>query len=226
MVYSWDFSPVLRGFDLLLAGLGNTLLLTALAFLLGLPIGIMLALLRMSRYRVAAWPVGLLVDFLRCTPALVQLFWIFFALPRLLPMRISPFGAALMALTILSAAFVSEVFRGGIRSIERPQWDGARALGMTGQQALRRVVLPQAIKRMLPVFLERLVELLKMSAIASTISFPDLLFRAQDIAQATYRPLEVFTVTAVLYLLVIAGISEMTRLMEHRLARSGEGTLR
>jgi polar amino acid transport system permease protein len=211
--------------DLLLLGLGNTLMLTALAFLLGLPVGIALALARLSRHRVIAWPVGLMVDFLRCTPALVQLFWLFFALPRLLPVRLSPFGAALMALTVLSAAFVSEVFRGGIVSVERTQWEGARAIGMTSRQAMRRVILPQAVKRMIPVFLERLVELLKMSTIASTISYPDLLFRAQDIAQATYRPLEVFTVTALLYLVVIAATSEATRRVERHLARSGEGTV-
>ena len=225
MGYSWDFTPVLLAFDLLLLGLANTLMLTALAFLLGLPVGIALALARLSRRRLIAWPVGLVVDFLRCTPALVQLFWLFFALPRLLPVRLSPFGAALLALTVLSAAFVSEVFRGGIVSVERTQWEGARAIGMTSRQAMRRVILPQAVKRMIPVFLERLVELLKMSTIASTISYPDLLFRAQDIAQATYRPLEVFTVTALLYLVVIVATSEATRRVERHLGRSGEGTV-
>ncbi len=226
MGYDWDFSPVIRGADLLLLGLANSALLTALAFIAGLPIGIALALLRLSRRRYLSWPAGLLVDFIRGTPALVQLFWFFFALPRLLNVPLEPFAAALITLTILSAAFVSEVFRGGIASVERGQWEAGRAIGMSRSQLMRIVILPQAVKRMIPILLERAIELFKTSTIASAISYADLLFEAQDIAQSTYRPLEVYSATAVMYLVVIAILSEMTRLVEHRLARSGEGTMR
>jgi polar amino acid transport system permease protein len=226
MGYEWDFAPVVAGFSLLLEGLANSLLLSVLAFLIGLPGGIALAVMRLSRRRGVAWPAGFMVDFIRGTPALVQLFWFFFVLPRLLDTAIEPFTAALVTLSILSAAFVSEVFRAGIASVEFGQWEAARAIGMSSRQALRIVVLPQAVKRMIPVFLERAIELFKTSTIASIISYADLLFRAQDIAQSSFRPLEVFTVTAAMYLIVIAILSEATRLVEHRLARTGEGTLR
>ena len=226
MGYNWDFSPVIRSFDLLLLGLANSALLTSLAFVIGLPIGIALALMRLSRRPLLSWPAAIVVDFIRGTPALVQLFWFFFALPSILGIPLEPFTAALVTLSILSAAFVSEVFRGGIASVERGQWEAGRSIGMTMAQVLRIVVLPQAIKRMVPVLLERLIELFKTSTIASAISYGDLLFEAQSIAQSSYRPLEVFTVTAVMYLIIIIVLSEMTRLLEYRLARSGEGTLR
>lgn len=226
MGYDWDFSPVIRGADLLLLGLSQSALLTSLAFLAGLPAGLALALMRLSRRWVLSWPAAFIVDFVRGTPALVQLFWFFFALPRLLHVPLEPVVAALITLTILSAAFVCEVFRGGITSVERGQWEAGRAIGMSSGQLLRVVILPQAIKRMIPMLLERAIELFKTSTIASAISFGDLLFEAQGIAQSSYRPLEVFTVVAVMYLVVIAIMSELARIIEHRLARSGEGTVR
>ena len=171
MSYDWNFEPVLRHFDLLVYGLGNTLLITGLAFLIGLPIGFVMALLRLSGRRSLSLPTGFVIDFFRCTPSLVQLLWFFFAFPMLTGIRLSPFAAVVITLTILSAAFTAEIFRAGILSLERGQWEAARALGMRHRDAMRRIVLPQAVKRMIPVFLERAIELLKTSTIASTISY-------------------------------------------------------
>lgn len=108
--------------------------------------------------------------------------------------------------------------------MERGQWEGARAIGMSDRQAMTRIVLPQAIKRMVPVFLERFVELLKMSTIASTVSYADILYQAQDLSQKTYRPLEIFTVAAVMILVTITIASQLTRIVERRMAQSGETT--
>lgn len=225
MNFVWDFSSVLRYQDLLWVGLANTLQLTVLAYVFGLPIGIALALARLSRIRVISVGFGFIIDFFRCTPSLVQLFWFFFALPRIIGVRLDPFSASLICLTILSSAFVAEIFRGGIASIERGQWEGARALGMNYVHIMGRVILPQAIKRMLPVFLERAIELLKTSTIAAAISYPDLLFQANEISHRSYRPLEVFTTVAVIFLVVVTIGSQLTRLLERRLARSGESTV-
>jgi polar amino acid transport system permease protein len=224
MAYQWDFSVVWRNSHLLLWGLVGTLKVTAAALALGLPLGLTVALLRLSRARAVSLPAGVFVEFFRSTPPLVQLFWCFFALPILIGVRIDSFQAAVMTLSLQSSAFFAEVFRGGIVSVERGQWEAARALGMTYSQLMRRVVLPQAVKRMIPAFLERAIELMKTTTLVATVAYADLLFEASDIAQKTFRPLEVFTAAAAIYFIVIFAASRAVQVSERRLARSGEST--
>ncbi len=226
MGYDWDFGVVLRDFDLLLLGLVNTLKVTGLALLFGVPLGLILALCRLYGNALIRWPVGLVIEFLRTTPPIAQLFWFFFALPILAGIEINPFEAAVLTFSLQSSAFFAEVFRGGIQSVERGQWEAAKAIGMTRNRALKRVILPQAVKRMIPAFLERAIELMKTTTLVGTISYADLLFRANQIAQSTYRALEVFTVAAAIYFIVIFACSFAVRLLESRLARSGESTAR
>ncbi|HRA62956.1 MAG: amino acid ABC transporter permease [Rhodoferax sp.] len=224
-MYQWDFTPVLANSGMLAAGLTNTLKLTATALALGIPLGLGLALLRLSRLRVLALPAGFVVEFFRTTPPLVQLFWFFFALPILIQVEMTPFVAAALTFSIQSAAFFAEVFRAGIVSIDRGQSEAARALGMTGAQAMRRVILPQAVKRMIPAFMERSIELMKTTTLVATVSYADLLFQANEVAQKTFRPLEVFTVTALIYFVVIYCASLVVHQIERRLAVSGETTV-
>jgi polar amino acid transport system permease protein len=224
MEYQWDFTVVWRNSHLLLWGLLGTLKVTGAALALGLPLGLGVALMRLSRARAVSLPAGVFVEFFRSTPPLVQLFWCFFALPILIGVRIDSFQAAVMTLSIQSSAFFAEVFRGGIVSVERGQWEAARALGMTYGQLLRRVVLPQAVKRMIPAFLERAIELMKTTTLVATVAYADLLFEASDIAQKTFRPLEVFTAAAAIYFVVIFAASRVVQVSERRLARSGEST--
>jgi len=224
MEYQWDFTVVWRNSHLLLWGLLGTLKVTAAALALGLPLGLTVALMRLSRARAVSLAAGVFVEFFRSTPPLVQLFWCFFALPILIGVRVDSFQAAVMTLSIQSSAFFAEVFRGGIVSVERGQWEAARALGMTYRQLLRRVVLPQAVKRMIPAFLERAIELMKTTTLVATVAYADLLFEASDIAQKTFRPLEVFTAAAAIYFVVIFAASRVVQVSERRLARSGEST--
>jgi len=224
MEYQWDFTVVWRNSHLLLWGLLGTLKVTGAALVLGLPLGLGVALMRLSRTRVVSLPASVFVEFFRSTPPLVQLFWCFFALPILIGVRIDSFQAAVMTLSIQSSAFFAEVFRGGIVSVERGQWEAARAIGMTYRQLLRRVVLPQAVKRMIPAFLERAIELMKTTTLVATVAYADLLFEASDIAQKTFRPLEVFTAAAAIYFVVIFAASRLVQVSERRLARSGEST--
>ena len=224
-MYQWDFTPVLANSGVLAAGLANTLKLTATALAFGVPLGLGLALLRLSRLRGLALPAGFVVEFFRTTPPLVQLFWFFFALPILIRVEMTPFVAAALTFSIQSSAFFAEVFRAGIVSIERGQSEAARALGMTGAQAMRRVILPQAVKRMIPAFMERSIELMKTTTLVATVSFADLLFQANELAQKTFRPLEVFTVTALIYFIVIYAASLVVHRVERRLAISGETTV-
>jgi polar amino acid transport system permease protein len=224
-MYEWDFSPVFMNADMLLRGLLNTLKVTGSALAFGIPLGLALALLRLSPRRMLAWPAGFVIEFFRTTPPLVQLFWFFFALPILIQVEMTPYMAATLTFSIQSAAFFAEVFRGGIVSIERGQWEGARAIGMSDAQAMRRIILPQAVKRMIPAFMERAIELMKTTTLVATVSYTDLLFQANELAQKTFRPLEVFTVTALIYVVFIFCFSLLAHRLERRLAVSGETTV-
>jgi polar amino acid transport system permease protein len=225
LAYQWDFTPVVANAPLLAQGLVNTLKVTGVSLACGLALGLGLALLRLSWHRLAAWPAGFVIEVFRTTPPLVQLFWVFFALPLIVGIEMTPFIAAIVTFSIQSAAFFAEVFRAGIVSIERGQWDGALAIGMSRRQALRRIVLPQAVKRMIPAFLERAIELMKTTTLVATIAYADLLFEANEISQKTFRPLETFTVVALIYFVVIFAVSLLARQFERRLAVSGESTV-
>lgn len=223
-MYEWDFSPVFADFGILVLGLANTLQVTAVALCFGVPLGLALSLARLSGRRAAAFPAGCVIEFFRTTPPLVQLFWFFFALPILIDVRMTPFVAAAATFSVQSSAFFAEVFRGGIVSVERGQWEGSQALGMSRRQTMTRIVLPQAVKRMIPAFLERSIELLKTTTLVSAVSYADLLFQANQLAQKTFRPLEVYTVAAMLYFFAIWPASIAVRRLEQILARSGEST--
>ncbi|MEM1075026.1 MAG: amino acid ABC transporter permease [Pseudomonadota bacterium] len=207
-------------------GLLNTLKVTGLALLFGVPLGLVLALSRLSSFRLLSGVAGFIVEFFRTTPPLVQLFWFFFALPILIDVRMTPLIAAVVTLSIQSSAFFAEIFRGGIQSIDKGQWEGAKAIGMSYGQSLRRIILPQAVKRMIPAFMERSIELLKTTTLVSTVAYTDLMFQANELAQKTFRPLEVYTVVAVVYFVLIFVVSQFSIWIEHRLAKSGEGTIR
>lgn len=222
MGYEWDFAIVFRNFDLLLLGLVNTLKVTGLALMFGVPLGLSLALLRLYGNRAIRLPVGLVIEFLRTTPPIAQLFWFFFAMPILIGVEIDPFRASVLTFSLQSSAFFAEVFRGGIQSIDSGQWEAAKAIGMDRNKTLGRIILPQAVKRMIPAFLERAIELMKTTTLVSTISYADLLYQANSIAQSTYRTIEVFTVAAAMYFVVILACSIAVRRLEKRLARSGE----
>ncbi len=225
-MYEWDFIAVLSDLDLLALGLLNTLKITSFALLFGIPLGLFLAVSRLSRIKLFSFPASFIIEFFRTTPPLVQLFWIFFALPILVDIRMTPFIASVLTFSIQSSAFFAEIFRSGIQSIDKGQWEGAKAIGMNYWQSMRRIILPQAIKRMIPAFMERSIELLKTTTLVSTVAYADLMYQANDLAQKTFRPLEVYTVVAIMYFVLIFVFSQASLLIEHRLARSGESTVR
>jgi polar amino acid transport system permease protein len=225
MTYQWDFTPVIANVPLLAQGLVNTLKITGVSLGGGLVLGLGFALMRLSPRSFLSVPAGFVIEVFRTTPPLVQLFWMFFALPLIAGIEMTPFTAAVVTFSIQSGAFFAEVFRAGIQSIERGQWDGARAIGMNHAQAMRRIILPQAIKRMIPAFLERSIELMKTTTLVATIAYADLLFQANEISQKTFRPLETYTVVALVYFVVIFAVSLLARQLERRLAVSGESTV-
>jgi polar amino acid transport system permease protein len=220
MDYQWDFGPVLRYLPLLLDGLLQTLLLSAAAIAGGLVIGLVLALMRLSGRRWLAWPAIAVIEFFRSTPPLVHLFWVFYALPILIGVNLTPFAAATVALSIQSGAFFAEVYRAGIVSVERGQWEAGRALGMRPAALMRRIVLPQALRRMVAPFTERAFELVKTTALAATLAYGELLYQAMVLVSRTYRPLEIYSTVALIFFAVLFSASLILRRVERRLSRS------
>jgi polar amino acid transport system permease protein len=221
MGYEPDFGTILRDWDLLARGVWLTLALWAIAYGLGLGGGLVLGLARVSGRRALDWPATAWIELFRNTPVLVQLVWFYYAFPVLTGVQMSGFAAAALGLTLNTSAYAAEIFRGGIASIGRGQWEAGRALGMTRASLMRRIVLPQAVRRMLPAFTNRAIELGKVTSIASVIAVHELMYEARLLSANSFRPFEVFTVVAVLYFVAIYPVTLLSYRLEARLGRAG-----
>jgi len=214
--YNWDFISVLLNWKLLSIGLVNTIKLSVLCLAFGLFFGFFIGAARYSYKKVFNWPATVFVEVFRNTPALVQIMWFFFALPILLPFDIDGFTAAFLGLMLNTVAFSAEIFRGGIQSISPGQWEAGKALGMTYFQQMRRIILPQAVRRMIPAFTNRGVELTKMTSLASVIAYSELIHQAKTISAINFNPIETYTVVAIVYFFLIYPITlVVSRLEKH-----------
>jgi polar amino acid transport system permease protein len=220
MAYHWDFASVFSNTDALLAGAAGTLRIFAICLVAGLGLGLLVGLARHSRRRLFYWPASAFVEFFRNTPVLVQILWFYFALPLLSPVEISPLMAAALGISLNSAAFSGEIFRAGIQSVEPGQWEGARAIGMSDAQAMRRIILPQALRRMLPALSNRSIEIFKMSTLASAVAYVELLQQGKLIASLNYNPIEAYTVVALIFFAVLYPLVQATYVLERKLRES------
>ena len=218
MGYQWGFGFLWRYAPLFVSGVSVTLAYTAGTILLGLVIGLALGLARLSRSRLLNVPLVALIEVFRCTPLLVQIIWFYYALPVILNVQIPAVAAATAVLSLYTGAFYAEIFRGGIVSIEQGQWDAARALGLRPRHVMRLVVLPQAVRRMVPPFMNQSIIQLKNTSLVSTIAVPDLLYQGTLITADTYRPLEVYTVVALIYFALLFPATRFVQAFEQRLA--------
>ena len=203
MGYEFDFSAVFSNWQLLLLGLRNSMILGATCLTLGLSLGLIVGAMRYARAPTLNWPATAFIEVFRNTPVLVQIMWFFFAFPIISPLEINAFTAASLGLTLNTAAFSAEIFRAGIQSIERGQWEAGKALGMTYIEQLRRIVLPQAVRRMLPAFMNRAVELMKMTSLASVIAYGELMHKAKQISTFEFNPIEMYTTVALIFFVLI-----------------------
>lgn len=219
MNYRWNFAAVWENTDVLLMGLVGTLKLFIICLLLGLSAGLFVGLCRYSRSRFSRLPATLFIEFFRNTPVLVQIFWFYYALPILLPVEVNPLTAAALGIVLNSAAFSAEIYRAGIQSIEPDQWEGARAMGMSNSQCMRRIILPQAVRRMLPALTNRGIEIFKMTTLASTVAYMELLQQGKLIASLHYNPIETYTVIAIVFFLCLFPLVQLTYAMERRMGR-------
>jgi polar amino acid transport system permease protein len=220
MAYHWNFAPVLENADVLWAGAVGTLRLFVICMVTGMGLGLIVGLGRQARSRWLYLPATVFVEFFRNTPVLVQILWFYYALPLLLPFEIGPLTAAALGISLNSAAFAAEIYRGGIASIERGQAEAARALGMTAAQAMRRIILPQALRRMIPAFTNRGIEIFKMTTLASAVAYVELLQQGKLLASLNFNPIETYTVIAVVFFMALFPLVQATYALERRLQRA------
>ncbi len=220
MDHVWNFASVFAYWDVLAIGLLGTLKLFALCTVLGLGGGLFVGMLRYSKSRWITYPAMVYVEVFRNTPVLVQIIWFFFAMPVLTGIEVSAFQAAVLGISLNTVAFSAEVYRGGIQSIEREQWEAGKALGMTYSQTMRRLILPQALKRMLPPLTSRGIEVFKMSTLASVVAYPETLQQAKLIASYEFNPIEAYTVVALLFFVVLLPLVQLTYMLERRFGKS------
>lgn len=219
MHYQWDFSFLPHYGRLIWVGAGYTIGFTILTALAGLTVGCIIALARLARIRVIVVPLIGLTEVFRCTPVLVQLVWCYYALPILIGVSLSPAMAAFITLSFYGGAFFAEIIRGGIVSIDFGQWDAGRALGMRRGALMKRIILPQALKRMVPPLVNQTILQLKNTSLLSVLAVPDLLYQGQLITSASYRPLETYTTIAAIYFIILFPLTQLAYAMERRLAR-------
>jgi polar amino acid transport system permease protein len=219
MGYEWTFGVLWKYEWLFVRGVEVTLAYTIGTVLLGLLIGLVVGIARLSKSWLVNAPLIAFVEVFRCTPLLVQIVWFYYALPVILGIQIPAMAAAVATLSCYTGAFYAEIFRAGIVSIERGQWDAARALGLRRWSMMRRVILPQAVKRMIPPFMNQSITQLKNTSLVSTIAVPDLLYQGQLITADTYRPLEVYTTVAVIYFVLLFPMTLLVQAWEKRLAK-------
>ena len=219
MHYQWDFVLLLRYAPLFWRGVLVTLAYTAGTISLGLIVGLLVGMGRLSKSKLLNFPLIAFIEAFRCTPLLVQIVWFYYALPVLIGIQIPAVVAAVLTLSCYTGAFYAEIFRGGIISIERGQWDAARALGLRPWTMMRLVILPQAVKRMIPPFVNQSITQLKNTSLVSTIAVPDLLYNGMLVTADTYRPLEVYTVVAIIYFVLLFPSTMLAQWYERRLEK-------
>ncbi len=171
----------------------------------------------LSRWRPLAWINRGYVEIFRSIPILVMLLWVFYGVPTLTGLQLGVFGASLLAIAVCDSAFEAEIFRAGIQSIERGQREAARALGLHPWQEMRLVVLPQAIRRILPPLANQFIYIVKMSSLASVIGLGELTRKANELNVTVFRPLEIYTFLVIEYLVLILLISALVRRLERSL---------
>jgi polar amino acid transport system permease protein len=216
-MYAWDFAALKPYSGLIWQGLGVTVLYTVLTVVAGLAIGLLTGILRTTARRWISIPLRGYIEVFRCTPLLVQLVWVYYALPVLIGVDMSATTACFVTLSLYAGAFYAEIFRGGIEAIDRGQWEAGQAIGMGQARIFRRIVLPQAIQVMVPSFINQTIMQLKNTSLVSTVAVGDLLYQGSVITAASYRPLEVYTTVAVLYFVVLFPLTLVADQLEQRL---------
>jgi polar amino acid transport system permease protein len=219
-MYQWHFDIVWGYRWLFLTGTGVTVGLTIAIVVLGLFVGLVAGIAQISSFAVLRWISWAYIEAFRLTPLLVLLLWFYYALPMMTGIKLDALSAAVITLSLYGGSFYAEVIRGGIVSIEPGQSEAGLALGMLPGRVMRRIVLPQAIKRMVPPLMNQSIIQFKNTSLVSVLAVPDLLYQGQVVAMDTYRALEVYTVIAAIYVVVLLPLTVIVKRAERHLAQS------
>lgn len=216
--YTFRWDVVFSNLPFLLSGLGNTLLISAITLVTSVLLGMAVALADMSRF----WPLRLIGQVwggvIRNTPILIQLLWTYYVLPIVFNIDISAFVACVIGLSVYSSAFIAEVYRAGIQSVPKGHREAAQVLGLSPFHSFVRIIMPQALRTILPPLASNFVQLIKYSSLASVISVNEITRRATELSSTTFRPLEIFSFVAFVYLIICWPLAQGIRLWERRLA--------
>ena len=208
-----------------LGGLGGTLIIALFSVVIGTILGTLISLVRLSRIKVVRGLATAYVEFVRGTPLMVQLMFIFYGLPKIgitfpeiswIP-NFSRYAAGILAMSLNSAAYVAEIIRAGIQAIDKGQSEAARSIGLSYGQTMRKVILPQAVWNILPALGNEFITIIKESSIVSVIGIADLMFRTNDVISLTYNNLESLAVAAILYFIVTFTLSRLLRVAEKKM---------
>ncbi|SIT49423.1 ABC transporter permease protein [Paraburkholderia piptadeniae] len=220
MNYHWNLSYLSTQLPVILEGLLGTLRLSVVCLLGGLIIGTLVGAARSQGGPVLRAVGTAYVEFFRNIPALVQVFWCFYALPVLLGTESDRFLSATLAISLYSGAYFAEIVRSGIQSIEKGQWEAGRAIGMSYLRILRFIVFPQVFKRILPALTNQGIDVIKLTTLASTIAYAELLYQAKLISDVEFRPIETYTTIGGIFIAVLIIFSLLSARLERRMARS------
>lgn len=220
MNYSFRFDVAFANLGYVMQGIYITIGVTALSILMGLAIGLVVGILRLSKRKFISIPMIAYIEFFRNIPALVKLIWIYYMIPILMGIELSAFASATIALGIAAGAFFAEIYRAGIEDVDRGHIEAAQSLGMPEFYTMIHIVLPQAVRKMLPAFANNFISFLKFSSLVSILGVADLTYRTQVVSATTFRPLELFTLLAIIYFILCFILSQLVRLLEKRMAVS------
>ena len=211
----------LTNLKFLLSGLTTTVYISVISIILSAIIGFIVAIPSLAKSKFLTYINIGYVEIVRAIPLLVLILWIYYGLPIMTGLSFSPFVSGILALAISESAFQAEIFRAGINSIKKSQWEAGSSLGLTFYKRLRLVILPQAIKNILPALGNQFVYVLKMSSLVSIIGIGDLTRKANELVVSTYRPLEIYTFLILEYLILILIVSFFVRKLEKKLEQDG-----
>jgi len=214
---TFHFEAIWPSLPFILEGVGVTIKFTIASLLCGLPLGILLAVAKISHLKAARWIAEIYTSVFRGTPLLVQLFIIYFGLPPLIGYNLSAFEAGVLTFSLNSAAYSSEIIRAGIQAIDKGQWEAAHVLGLSYRTTLCTIILPQALRNILPALVNEIVDLLKESALVSTIGEADLLRRSQIVASEKYLFFEPLLIAAVAYYIMVMVVSLFAKALERNM---------
>jgi len=201
----------------LISGLEYTVYLSAVAIAISMTVGLLVALPALSPFPWLRRASRVYVELVRSVPLLVLILWVYYGLPQLTGLTLSVFWAGVIALALSDSAFQAEIFRGGIQSIARGQYEAAYSVSLGYRDTMRYVILPQALRRILPALGNQLIYMLKMSSLVSVIGMQELTRKANELVVVEYRPLEIYTILVLEYLVLILIVSSGVRWLERRL---------